>query len=152
MAGPEANLWQRFKANQPPKTFLTRIENKHGGGIPDVHIAVEGVSFWVELKSANNGPPALRPQQAAWHARQASCGGLSYVLCGFSTSPHLKIWRASAPSPTSSAGMLCGPALIESDSMAEALRLLFADALRLNAERSSAALRLAGGSEKTPDA
>jgi hypothetical protein len=45
--------------------------------------------------------------------------------------------------------MLCGPALIESDSMAEALRLLFADALRLNAERSSAALRLAGGTEKT---
>jgi hypothetical protein len=48
--------------------------------------------------------------------------------------------------------MLCGPALIESDSMADALRLLFADALRLNAERSSAALRLSGGTEKTPDA
>ena len=145
-------MWANMRKSLPPRCHATRIENRHGGGIPDVHIAIEGVSFWVELKSANNGAPALRPQQAAWHARQASCGGLSYVLCGFSSSPYLKIWRASAPSPTSSAGMLCGPALIESDSMAEALRLLFADALRLNAERSSAALRLAGGTEKTPDA
>jgi len=46
--------------------------------------------------------------------------------------------------------MLCGPALIESDSMAEALRLLCADALRLNAAQSSAALRSADA-EKTPD-
>lgn len=51
-----------------------------------------------------------------------------------------------------SAGMLCGPALIESDDMGEALRLLFADALRLTAERSSAASRPPAGSEKTPEA
>jgi hypothetical protein len=47
--------------------------------------------------------------------------------------------------------MLCAPALIETDSMAEALRLLCADALRLNADRSSAALRSAAETEKTPD-
>jgi hypothetical protein len=35
--------------------------------------------------------------------------------------------------------------------MADALRLLCADALRLNAAQSSAALRSAGGTEKTPD-
>ena len=137
-----------MRKSLPPKCHATRIENRHGGGIPDVHICIPGVSFWVELKASKADVVSLRPQQAAWHARQASCGGLSYVLCGFSTSPYVKIWRASAPS----AGLLCGPALIESDSMAEALRLLCADALRLNASQSSAALRSAGGSEKTPDA
>ena len=145
-------MWANMRKLLPPRCHATRIENRHGGGIPDVHIATDGVGFWVELKAVKVGAPALRPQQAAWHARQASCGGLSYVLCGFPHPPYVKIWRASAPSPTSSAGMLCGPALIESDSMADALRLLFADALRLNAERSSAALRLSGGTEKTPDA
>ena len=133
----------------PPKCHATRIENRHGGGIPDVHICIPGVSFWVELKASKTDGVSLRPQQAAWHARQASCGGLSYVLCRFAHPPYVKIWRASAPFP---AGLLCGPALIESDSMADALRLLCADALRLNAERSSAALRSAGGTEKTPDA
>jgi hypothetical protein len=105
------------------------------------------VSFWVELKASKTDGVSLRPQQAAWHARQASCGGLSYVLCRFAHPPYVKIWRASAPFP---AGLLCGPALIESDSMAEALRLLCADALRLNAAQSSAALRSADA-EKTPD-
>ena len=136
----------------PPKCHATRIENRHGGGIPDVHICIPGVSFWVELKASKTDGVSLRPQQAAWHARQASCGGLSYVLCGFALPPYVKIWRASAPSQNASTGLLCGPALIESDSMAEALRLLCADALRLNASQSSAALRSAGGSEKTPDA
>lgn len=145
-------MWANMRKSLPPRCHATRIENRHGGGIPDVHIAIDGVSFWVELKANNNTVPTLRPQQAAWHARQASCGGLSYVLCGFAHPPYLKIWRASVPSNMSSAGMLCVPALIESDSMADALRLLFADALRLNAERSSAALRLSGGErEKTPD-
>jgi hypothetical protein len=136
----------------PPKCHATRIENRHGGGIPDVHICIPGVSFWVELKASKADVVSLRPQQAAWHARQASCGGLSYVLCGFAHPPYVKIWRASAPSQNASAGLLCGPALIESDSMADALRLLCADALRLNAAQSSAALRSAAGTEKTPDA
>jgi len=140
-----------MRKSLPPKCHATRIENRHGGGIPDVHICIPGVSFWVELKASNGSDPVLRPQQAAWHARQAACGGLSYVLCGFPRSPYLKIWRASAPAQNASTGMLCGPALIETDSMAEALRLLCSDALRLNAERSSAALRLAGDAEKTPD-
>jgi hypothetical protein len=136
----------------PPKCHATRIENRHGGGIPDVHICIPGVSFWVELKASKTDGVSLRPQQAAWHARQASCGGLSYVLCGFALPPYVKIWRGSEAALAGSAGLLCAPTLIESDSMADALRLLCADALRLNAERSSAALRSAAETEKTPDA
>lgn len=130
-----------MRKNLPSNCHATRIENRHGGGIPDVHLAAAGVSFWVELKSKNKGTVSLRPQQAAWHARQAHCGGRSYVLCGFGHPPYLKIWRGSEASLAGSAGLLCVPPLIACDGMAEALRLLFDDALRLNAAESSAALR-----------
>lgn len=83
----------------------------------------------------------MRPQQAAWHLREAANGGVSYVLCDFSTSPYLKIWRGSDAALAGSAGLLCAPTLAEADTMAEALRLLFEDALRLHAARSLAAPR-----------
>ena len=144
-------MWANVRRWLPPKCHATRIENRHGGGIPDVHIAVEGASFWIELKASSGKPPALRPQQAAWHARQAACGGLSYVLCGCAHPPYVKIWRGSEAALAGSAGLLCAPTRIEANDMADALRLLFADALRLNAERSSAASRRPAGSEKAPD-
>lgn len=127
----------------PFNCHSTRIENRHGGGIPDVHLAIAGASFWVELKAPIGKTPALRPQQAAWHIRHASCGGLSYVICGFGRRPYLKIWRGSEAALAGSAGLLCVPALITCDGMDEALRLLFEDALRLSAAASSAALRSA---------
>lgn len=153
MPGPEANVWARLRKSLPSKSNATRIENRHGGGIPDVHITVPECSFWVELKADNRLSPTLRPQQAAWHLREARCGGLSYVLCGSPVSPTVKIWRGSAASLAGSAGLSCVPALIEATSMAEALRLLLADALRLQIERGLAASRSLGpGSEKAPDA
>ena len=50
MSTPEANFWKTIKKNLPPKAFATRIENRHGGGIPDVHIIWDNVPFWLELK------------------------------------------------------------------------------------------------------
>ena len=80
MAGPEANLWQRFRANQLPKTFLTRIENKHGGGIPDVFLTLEGMPLWVELKITKADRVVLSPHQVAWHTAYNAHGGLSFFL------------------------------------------------------------------------
>lgn len=148
-----------MRKSLPSNCHATRIENRHGGGIPDVHLAVAGVSFWVELKAPVGKAAILRPQQAAWHARQAHCGGLSYVLCGFAHPPYLKIWRGLDGALAGSAGLLCVPPLIACEGMAEALRLLFEDALRLAAAASSAALRSAASpdpaaavqGEKAPD-
>lgn len=118
-----------------------------------MHLTVEGASFWVELKSENGRAVALRPQQAAWHARQASCGGRSYVLCGFAHPPYVRIYRGCEAALAGSAGLLCVPALISSDSMADALRLMITDALRPRAEWNPAASRSAPeANEKTPDA
>jgi hypothetical protein len=48
--GPEANFWKSIKANAPPTTLLMRIENRHGGGVPDVHGLIDKLPFWAELK------------------------------------------------------------------------------------------------------
>ena len=35
--GMESNLWKQMKRNLPSNMIATRIENRNGGGIPDVH-------------------------------------------------------------------------------------------------------------------
>ena len=152
-------MWASMRKSLPSSCHATRIENRHGGGVPDVHLAAPGVSFWVELKAPVGKQVSLRPQQAAWHARQASCGGLSYVLCGFAHPPYVKIWRGSEAALAGSAGLHALRPVVACEGMAEALRLLFEDALRLNAAASSAALRSAASpdpaaavqGEKAPD-
>jgi hypothetical protein len=34
----------------PKKCIATRIENQHGGGVPDVHILIDSMPVWIELK------------------------------------------------------------------------------------------------------
>ena len=47
---PETLFWNRLKEKIPLHWQVTRIENRYGGGIPDVYICAEGCSFWIELK------------------------------------------------------------------------------------------------------
>jgi hypothetical protein len=49
--GPEANLWKTMQRNLPLGCVATRLENRHGGGIPDVMLMWDGVIFLVELKA-----------------------------------------------------------------------------------------------------
>ena len=78
--GPEANSWLQLKKNLPKKSSATRIENKHGGGIPDVHILWEGLPFWVELKTTKSNAIKISPQQVAWHYSYYVKKGLSFFL------------------------------------------------------------------------
>jgi hypothetical protein len=48
--GPEAKFWKSVRASLPNKAFATRIENKHGGGVPDVHVVWDGLPFWLEVR------------------------------------------------------------------------------------------------------
>ena len=65
----------------PKKTLATRIENKHGGGVPDVHLLWDGLPLWFELKVATNSNRIkLSPQQIAWHTAYFARGGLSFFL------------------------------------------------------------------------
>ena len=49
--GPEANLWKSMQRNLPIDCVATRLENRHGGGIPDVMLMWDGVIYLVELKA-----------------------------------------------------------------------------------------------------
>lgn len=49
--GPEANLWKTMQRNLPLGCVATRLENRHGGGIPDIMLMWDGVISLVELKA-----------------------------------------------------------------------------------------------------
>jgi hypothetical protein len=64
----------------PPKGYAQRIENRAGGGVPDVHCMLNGLPFWLELKVANKFIVKHSPHQIAWHTSYAARGGLSFFL------------------------------------------------------------------------
>ena len=80
MSKPEQSLWQRLKKNLPPKTHATRIENRAGSGVPDVHLAHDGNAVWVELKIAKANTVNMRPSQIAWNMAYSAAGGVSFIL------------------------------------------------------------------------
>jgi len=64
----------------PKEAFATRIENSHGGGVPDVHVVWDGMPFWAELKVSKSNALRITPHQVAWHMAYYARGGLSFFL------------------------------------------------------------------------
>lgn len=57
MAGPEANLWQSMRQALQGASFNpTRLENRHGGGVPDLELQWPTGSAFVELKAPRSTP------------------------------------------------------------------------------------------------
>ena len=75
----ESLFWKSLK-NGINEAFWTRIENKVGGGIPDVFGWYKGASIWIELKQTKYYKVLLSPLQVAWHYRYAESGGISYIF------------------------------------------------------------------------
>ena len=69
-----------MRQNLPKEAFATRIENTHGGGVPDVYIVWDGLPFWLELKVCNVNAVNIRPHQVAWNMAHFARGGLSFFL------------------------------------------------------------------------
>ena len=65
--GMESNLWKQMKRNLPSNMIATRIENRNGGGIPDVHFLWYGLPFWCELKTTKSNAVNISPHQVAWN-------------------------------------------------------------------------------------
>jgi hypothetical protein len=94
--GPEANFWNLIRANLPPKTFATRIENRHGGGVPDVHMIWDGLPIWFELKiTTKSNRLNLSPHQVAWHMAYYARGGLSFFLAKDPSSRQIVLFSGS---------------------------------------------------------
>jgi hypothetical protein len=60
--------------------LLERIENRHGGGVPDIYGVWKGLPFWIELKGKVIFRANLSPHQIAWHTRHSHRKGLSFFL------------------------------------------------------------------------
>jgi len=78
--GPEARFWQTIRGSKPKNALLMRIENRHGGGVPDIHCLLESLPFWIELKTVKSGVTKISPHQVAWHTAYWARGGLSFFL------------------------------------------------------------------------
>ena len=76
-----------------PKTWhISRIENRYGGGIPDVYICADGKSFWLELKVTKNHRVSISSHQIAWHYAHYRAKGVSFFLVKTLSSPTLYLF------------------------------------------------------------
>ena len=58
----------------------TRIENRHGGGIPDLYGIRDGVSIWLELKCIKQNSINISPFQISWNNNHFKENGKNYFL------------------------------------------------------------------------
>lgn len=87
MRKKEQRLWDVFKRYDRGGSWLQRVENVVGDGMPDVYVGRNGA--WVELKAPTApkkestrllGSEGLRASQINWHLKKASYGQRSFVL------------------------------------------------------------------------
>ena len=77
---PETLLWNKLREKMPASWNTTRIENRFGGGIPDVHVCAEGLPFWIELKTTKTNRVNVSAHQVAWNFAYSQSGGVSFFL------------------------------------------------------------------------
>ena len=79
--GPEARLWKTLKPLlERERCLCTRIENRHGGGLPDVDVSSPVGMFKVELKVAEKIFIRLSDMQIAYNTLLTHKHGLSFIL------------------------------------------------------------------------
>ena len=91
--GPESNFWKQIRSNLPEKCFATRIENKHGGGVPDVHMVWDRKAFWFELKVSKSNAVNVSPHQVAWNMAYYARGGSNFYLVKRAVDNHLFLFE-----------------------------------------------------------
>lgn len=106
--GPEANFWNTIRQNLPPKASATRIENVHGGGVPDVHVIWDGLPFWIELKTTKSNAVSLRSHQVAWNMQYWSRGGACFFLVKSLSDRSLHLFGGDQGPCLMEKGLKCG--------------------------------------------
>ena len=76
----------------PKSWHTTRIENRYGGGVPDVHVCAEGIPFWIELKTTKTNRVNVSSHQVAWNFAYCQSGGVSFFLVKALLSPNLYLF------------------------------------------------------------
>ena len=104
--GPETSLWNTLKKQLPNDVFAERIENRQGGGFPDVFLCREGHIQLIELKVPQSFPKPvgqlngggillsrnfLRPSQVAFMVRAYRCKCAISILARNKTTKNISI-------------------------------------------------------------
>ena len=92
---PEGRFWQALRRAMPKDWTAQRIENRTGGGVPDVYFNARGLPFWAELKVITSSKVRVRPHQIAWHTSQNRKYGLSFSLVQHLETRHVYLVRGS---------------------------------------------------------
>ena len=85
-------MWNNLRAKMPKNWNTTRIENRFGGGIPDVHVCAEGLPFWIELKVTKTNRVNVSAHQVAWNFAYNQSGGVSFFLIAALASTNLYLF------------------------------------------------------------
>ena len=70
----------------------TRIENRHGGGVPDLYGIYGGQAIWLELKCIKQNSIKLSPLQISWNYNNFRHGGKNYYIVQDTRSKVIKIY------------------------------------------------------------
>jgi len=88
----ESNLYNLIKSTVKNAHF-TRIESNTINGIPDLHCAYYGYTFWLELKANNIKNCNLSKYQINWITKQQQHGGIVFILNKALSQSCLKLYR-----------------------------------------------------------
>jgi len=87
----ESNLYNLIKATVKNAHF-TRIESNTINGIPDLHCAYKGHTFWLELKANTIKNCNLSKYQINWILKHQRHGGQVFILNKTATQSGLKLY------------------------------------------------------------
>jgi hypothetical protein len=87
---PESNFGRLLMKNIDAQ--WTRIENRHGGGKPDIYGIRDGVVIWLELKCIKQNSINLSPLQISWNYNNFRHGGKNYYIVQDTRSKVLKLY------------------------------------------------------------
>ena len=92
----------------------TRIENRHGGGVPDLYGIKGGVSIWLELKCIKQNSINLSPLQISWNFKHFQEKGKNYYIVRDTRSKVLKLYSGDKGRELKDLGFKC-PCSLELD-------------------------------------
>ena len=87
---PESNFGREIMKNID--AHWSRIENRHGGGIPDIYGIRDGVVIWLELKCIRQNSINLSPLQISWNYNNFRNGGKNYYIVRDTRSKVIKLY------------------------------------------------------------
>ena len=86
----------------------TRIENRHGGGIPDLYGIYGGQAIWLELKCIKQNSINLSPLQISWNYNNFRHGGKNYYIVQDTRSKVIKLYDGDKGREIKEKGFLYG--------------------------------------------